>query len=127
MPKYDGLKYDPPAPIAEVLLRNIESGAIQSRIFLQIDTGADMTLLPKAAVQQLGIKPLDGIDYELQAFDGSKSIAEVVELDLIFLKKAYRGRYLLIDTEHGILGRDVLANIALLLVGPHQEWSQQAG
>ena len=42
---------------------------------------------------------------------------------MIFLNKAFRGRYLLIDAQHGILGRDVLSAVALLMDGPKQEWS----
>ncbi len=44
---------------------------------------------------------------------------------LIFLNKAFRGRYLLIDGDHGVLGRDVLNSVALVIDGPHQEWSQK--
>jgi len=44
---------------------------------------------------------------------------------LIFLQRAFRGRYLLIDSDRGVLGRDVLASVILLLNGPRQEWSQQ--
>jgi hypothetical protein len=43
---------------------------------------------------------------------------------MIFLKKAFRGRYLLIDDDRGVLGRDVLADVALLLDGPEREWSE---
>jgi hypothetical protein len=43
---------------------------------------------------------------------------------MIFLNKVYRGRYLLIEDEHGVLGRDVLANVVLRLDGPRQEWSE---
>jgi hypothetical protein len=55
-------------------------------------------------------------------FDGSKSFAPVVILDLLFLRRAFRGRYLLIEAERGILGRDVLNHIAVLLDGPRQQW-----
>ncbi len=44
---------------------------------------------------------------------------------MIFLLKAFRGRYLLTDNDRGILGRDVLASVALLFNGPAQDWSQQ--
>ena len=125
MPSYDGTHYDPPAPIAQVTLRDMNSGALLPNVVLLVDTGADVTLLPRAAVESLGVKLVSGKDYELLGFDGSKSTAQAVELDMIFLKKAYRGRYLLIDEDRGILGRDVLASVALLFHGPRQEWSQQ--
>ena len=58
-------------------------------------------------------------------FDGTRSTTQAVDLDMIFLQKAFCGRYLLIDSDRGILGRDVLASVILLLNGPGQEWSQQ--
>jgi len=57
-------------------------------------------------------------------FDGSRSTAGAVDLDMIFLGKAFRGRYLLTNDDHGVLGRDVLASVALLFDGPRREWSQ---
>jgi hypothetical protein len=50
---------------------------------------------------------------------------QAVDLDMLFLQKAFRGRYLIVDAERGILGRDVLASVILLFNGPAQEWSQQ--
>lgn len=124
MPVYDGLLYDPPAPTAAVILRHGISGATVSDVHLLIDTGADVTLLPQAVIETLGIPPVAGVQYELIGFDGIRTFAEAVELDLIFLRKAFRGRYLLTKTTQGILGRDVLAGVALAIDGPRQEWSE---
>ncbi len=125
MPNYDASRYDPPAPIAQVTLRNMNNGALLPNVLLLLDTGADITLLPRSSVERLGVPPVSGTDYELQSFDGTRSKAAAVDLDLIFLTKAYRGRYLLIDDDRGVLGRDILANVALLLDGPRQEWLEQ--
>ncbi|MGN6368382.1 MAG: retropepsin-like aspartic protease [Phycisphaerae bacterium] len=125
MPNYDGLHYNPPAPVVHVTLREISSGALLPNVPLLIDTGADTTLLPKNALQRLGVQSLPNQHYQLLGFDGASSVAEAVDLDMIFLNKAYRGRYLVIDTEHGILGRDVLAGVALVLDGPQQIWSER--
>jgi hypothetical protein len=119
---YDGSRYDPPAPVAQVTLRNIASGALWPNVPLLLDTGADITLLPRATVDSLGVERLAGVEYELLGFDGTKSTAQAVELDMIFLTKAFRGRYLLTDDDHGVLGRDVLASVVLLLNGPKREW-----
>jgi hypothetical protein len=32
MPNYDAVNYDPPAPIAEAMLRNIESGTLHPNV-----------------------------------------------------------------------------------------------
>ncbi len=57
-------------------------------------------------------------------FDGSRSFAPVVILEMVFLKRAFRGRYLLIEEERGVLGRDILNHVALLLDGPRGQWSE---
>jgi hypothetical protein len=125
MPSYDALHYDPPAPIAQVSLR-AANGATEDNILLLLDTGADTTLLPRSAIARLGIAPDPALAYELIGFDGARSTAQAVDLDMIFLQKAFRGRYLLTDNDCGILGRDVLASVTLLFNGPAQEWSQQS-
>jgi len=63
-----------------------------------------------------------GETYELKSFDGSTSISNAVELHLIFLQKAFKGRFLLINETCGILGRDVLNYVVLTLDGPHLTW-----
>lgn len=125
MPRYDALRHDPPAPVASVTLRDTATGKSVSDVLLLLDTGADVTLLPRTAVERLGVTLVSGMDYELLGFDGSRSTARAVDLDMIFLSRAYRGRYLLVDDAEGVLGRDVLASVALLFDGPAQEWSDQ--
>jgi hypothetical protein len=49
-----------------------------------------------------------------------------LDLDMIFLARAFRGRYLLIEEDRGILGRDILNHVTLLLDGPRQQWSEPA-
>ncbi len=46
MPSYDATHFDPPAPIAQVILRDPHSEAAVSDVPLLMDTGADITLLP---------------------------------------------------------------------------------
>jgi hypothetical protein len=55
MPKYNIEHFDPPAPVAYVTLRNPATGALLSNVPMLIDTGADTTLLPVYAVEQIGI------------------------------------------------------------------------
>lgn len=124
MPSYDAPHCDPPAPVARVTLRDPQSRATVSDVLLLVDTGADVTLLPRTAVEQLGVPLLPGQQYELMGFDGSTSFASVVLLDLRFLKRAFRGRYLLLEEERGILGRDILNHVRLLLDGPQQQWAE---
>ena len=55
MQAYDAATYDPPAPLAKVTLRNASTAAIVSDVLMLLDTGADVTLLPRAFVEQLAI------------------------------------------------------------------------
>ena len=73
MPSYDAAHFDPPAPVAQVMLRNSHSGATVSDVLLLLDTGADITLLPRTAVEQLGVPLLAGQRYELMGFDGARA------------------------------------------------------
>lgn len=113
-----------PAPFANVTLRNPASGAIAADILMLIDSGADATLLPQAAVERIGVTVDPGSAYELEAFDGTRSIAHAVHLDLLFLRRNFKGRFLLIHQEWGILGRDVLNNVTLVLDGPGLSWDE---
>jgi predicted aspartyl protease len=90
-----------------------------------LDTGADVTLLPQAFVEQLGISVDATEGYELKGFDGNVSIARVVEVDVLFLRRAFKGRFLLIEQEWGLIGRDVLNHLSLLFDGLRLEWSEQ--
>ncbi len=123
MPNYDAAAYDPPAPVTSVSLQT-PGGTNVSNILLLIDSGADITLLPRAAVQLAGIDTIPGLEYEIVGFDGRAVVTQAVDLDLIFLNRVFRGRYLLTDEPHGVLGRDVLAGVIILLDGPSAEWSE---
>ena len=122
MPHYNASHFDPPAPLAQVTLRDMSTGATVPDVLLLIDTGADITLLPPPAVERLGVVPLANQQYVLRGFDGSTSLAPVVVVDMLFLRRAFRGRYLVIEAERGIFGRDILNHMTVLLDGPQQEW-----
>jgi hypothetical protein len=122
MPAYDYKLFNPPAPLAKVILRRIDGGRSCPDVPMLIDTGSDVTLLPEYSVQQLGIDLESEERYELMAFDGSLSPAHVVYVDLLFLHRTFKGRFLLIDQDYGILGRNILNNLPLLLNGPQLNW-----
>jgi hypothetical protein len=48
MPAYDATQFDPPAPLAQVTLRNPDNGAIRPDVPMLLDSGADVTLIPQA-------------------------------------------------------------------------------
>ena len=122
MPTYDVARFDPPAPLAQVTLRNLDTGAVQSDVLMLLDSGADVSLVPQVATNLLGIEAIPGTRYELEGFDGNASFAPAVRLGLVFCGRTFRGQFLLIDQEWGILGRNVLNAIPLLFDGPHLTW-----
>jgi hypothetical protein len=82
-----------------------------------------VSLLPRSHVATL-VSP-DAKQYELEAFDGTKSTAPAIAAELQFLGKLFRGQFLLIDGWHGVLGRNVLNKLSLLLDGPAGKWTEQ--
>lgn len=125
MPIYDAIWFDPPAPLAQVTLRNPHSTETISDVPMLLDSGADVTLVPATFANELGLIADEDEKYELMGFDGSISFASVVRLEMLFLNKTFRGRFLLIDQEWGVLGRDILNLVILLLDGPNLTWSEQ--
>ena len=55
MPTYDATHFNPPAPLAQETLRNPSTGVTVADVALLVDSGADATLLPRRAVEELGI------------------------------------------------------------------------
>jgi len=125
MPKYDPNLFDPPAPLAQVVLRSPEYTDSLSAVSMLLDSGADVTLIPSTSANQLDLITDGNEVYELMGFDGGRTFASAVNLEMIFLNKIFRGRFLLIDQAWGVIGRDILNLVALSLDGPNLIWSEQ--
>lgn len=124
MSTYDAVQFEPPAPVAGVVLRHINTGAVRSDVPMLLDTGADVTLIPQVTISELGVTPVPDRWYELIGFDGNVTLATVVQLELVFCQRTFRGQFLIIDQECGILGRNVLNAIPLLFNGPNLNWRE---
>jgi hypothetical protein len=124
MPTYDATQFEPPAPLARVILRDPDNGAVWSNVPMLLDSGADVTLIPQTAVRELGVAVVPDRRYELVGFDGHVSFVSVVRLELIFCRRTFRGQFLLLDQPWGILGRNVLNAMSLLFDGPRLVWDE---
>ncbi len=86
-----------------------------------IDTGADATLIPKAFIERLALRPTNKI-FELEGFDKATSQSAVVVLQLIFEGRMFRGEFLTVDQDYGILGRNILNFLNLQFDGTNLTW-----
>jgi hypothetical protein len=122
MPAYNEILFSPPAPVANVTLRHPDSRALQTDVALLIDSGADVTLLPKSSLQSLGVGINLNSAFELEGFDGNVSSSFSVRVDLIWQGKTFKGEFLTIEQEIGYLGRDILNHLNLNLDGQNLQW-----
>jgi predicted aspartyl protease len=122
---YDELHYQPPAPVAVLTLRTIDGRDLSiSKIPALVDTGADVTLLPRWAIEQLGLTSQTDESVKLAWIDGTTRSAESVELEVSFLGGRFQGRYAIIDQPHGIVGRNLLNHFRFLFDGPARTWQR---
>jgi Aspartyl protease len=124
MPAYDSILFAPPASIARVTLRHPDSGVLRNDVPMLLDTGADVTLLPQNTVIELGVTAQTDKQYELINFEGHSSLASVVRLEIVFLGLTFRGQFLLIQQDWGIIGRYILNAVSLLFDGSHLTWDK---
>ena len=89
-----------------------------------MDSGSDLTLSPERSINELNLELDQNESYELTGFDGHSSAAKSVQLDLVFLGRTFKGRFIVINSETGILGRNVLNHFSLVLDGPRLSWDQ---
>jgi hypothetical protein len=103
MQAYDAARFDPPAPLALVTVKSEQVGIVICDVPMLLDTGADVSLLPRSHVAPLASR--DAKQYELEAFDGTKSTASATTADLQFLGNLFGVSSCLLQTRHGVLGR----------------------
>ena len=91
MPAYDRMFFDPPAPLAQVTLRNPTNSDTMTDVPMLMDTGADISLVPLPYIEKLGIVPRSDVQYELMGFDGNRSIASMVFVEIGWQGRTFKG------------------------------------
>src|SRR5262245_24389468 len=121
MPSYDADGFAPPAPVARVTLRTSDQTMVTD-VPMLLDTGADVSMVPRTAAEKLALPEQPAGRFQLVGFDGRPSTASAFDLEMIFSGRVFRGRFLLIDEEWGIIGRNVLNSLPILFDGPRLTW-----
>lgn len=124
MPAYESEGFSPPAPIARVVLKNPSTGSECADVPMLIDTGADVTLIPEWVAARIGLETTEDRRYELVGFDGQASAAPVAHARMVLGGRAFNGRFLLHKGACGILGRNILNVLSLVMDGPRLEWRE---
>ncbi len=122
MTSYDSIRFDPPAPLALVVIKNPQNGKTVIDVPMLIDTGADLTLIPSSFVGPLELNKTGQL-YELEGFDGKISYAEVIAVEICFEGRIFKGQFLLSTQSWGVVGRNILNLLTLSCDGPNQTWS----
>jgi hypothetical protein len=124
MPAFNSTDFHPPAPIALVEVRESRSLVLLPNISMLVDTGADVSLLPRASITSLLPTSSELPLYELEAFDGTKSYAPAINCEVRFLGKLFRGQFLVIDGHYEVLGRNILNNLTIAFHGLALFWEE---
>jgi hypothetical protein len=107
---------NPPAPVLRISVRNVYTGQEVNNIFALIDSGADLSTIPKLLATRLHLIPHDFVqsyDYE------GKSHGElpVYYLTFSFDTFSFNVEPTATDADCILIGRDILNQIRLLLDG----------
>ena len=109
--------FDPPAPVADVVVRVPNDSGTSKRIEALVDTGADVSVIPDQAAQGLDLAPY--AEMIVEAFDGHRQRLELYAADIavggVRLPPLSVVAYPL---NHATLGRDVLNRFFTTLNGP---------
>ncbi len=122
MTLYNAEDFTPPAPVVLVVLRDVRSGSEAHDVPMLMDSGADITLIPRHVVSAMNLPTDQSKGYEIVGFNGSVSIEHPVQLELLVLGRSFKGSFLCTDNSYGILGRNILNHVRLILDGPSLAW-----
>ena len=124
MPTYVDDGFAPPAPVAKVVLRHPVSGEGIPDVPMLIDSGRMRPCCPLSPLRPSESRErVSVINWRRSTATTNES--EAVQAVLVFLGKSFRGRFLQVDAEVGVLGRNVLNRVRLLLDGPALKWEER--
>ena len=123
MQAYDAARFDPPAPLALVTVLSEPPGVVIHDVPMLLDTLPGRVPAPPLTRRVAGVARRKAVRAGSLRRDKEHRAGRHAELRL--LGKSFRGQFLLIDSWHGVLGRNVLNNLSLLFDGPSRKWTEQ--
>ena len=113
---YDS-KFDPPAPVVEVMLSNVRNRRLHVKLPAILDTAADITAIPQSVldrlklyqVSQISVEGVDGISNYLKTYQVRLKVATLTLPQLQIIPVSF---------EFVVLARDVLNQLVVHLDGP---------
>jgi clan AA aspartic protease len=118
--KYN-FEYSPPAPSLTVkLTRPLSDRSLE--IQAKLDTGADITILPQYAIDELGLIPSSYV--YVQSFDGRRVLRYTYLVNISFQNFEYKMVEVIgIKRRDALLGRDILNRLKIILNGKNLEFT----
>ena len=89
MANYNSALFSPPAPLSFVTLLNPDNGLEELEVPMLLDTGSDVTLVPRISAEKVKVDLSSSRQYELAGFDNQKSQSQLVKLHMILKKKLF--------------------------------------
>lgn len=126
--QYNSTLFYPPCPVLDVTVSAPVGGGFASTLVAQVDTGADVCVIPTRIVRSLSLVPYR--TNSIQEHDGRITRKEVYRVRLTMGNVASIMvdcvNYQFLDSDdYMILGREALNQLRLLLDGPAQDLSFQ--
>ncbi|GIL14954.1 MAG: hypothetical protein BroJett039_01270 [Chloroflexota bacterium] len=122
---YDAERLSPPGPIVPVILKGYRNPEMTLTLPAQLDTGADLTLIPLAVADELQL-PIES-SIIVAGYDGAAVERRVclVSLEIVDLLLA-PVKVIVAPIDLIILGRDVLNHFNITLKGKELTFEMQA-
>ena len=121
MPAYNTFDFDPPAPVALVTFVHPDTGQRMDNVPMLLDTGADASIVPQVVVTALGMSERTKA-YEVTFLEGDTATLRSTHLQMKWLSFTFTGEFLVTQAAHGVIGRNILNNLRVVLDGPRQDW-----
>ena len=120
MPAYEAGIFKPPAPVVRALVRGPTN--LASDVPLLVDTGADVSLIPLKVASVVGAQTHPS-SAPIQSLGGEEMSCLEADLTTEVLGYRFRGPFLIMESDYGILGRNILNLLFVTLDGPNLSWS----